>query len=44
MARIKAYLASMSVPKKTELKALLGAEQARIVFVNLSDKVVQLTL
>jgi len=43
MARIKACLAGMSAPKKTELKALLGAEQARVVYVNVSGKVVQLT-
>ena len=43
MARIKTCLAGMSAPKKAELKALLGAEQARVVYVNLSGKVVQLT-
>lgn len=43
MARIKSCLAALSAEKKMELKKLLDADKVRVVFVNTSGKVVQLT-
>ena len=43
MAKIKACLAGMSSQKKTEFKQLIDAEKVRIVYVNASNQVVQLT-
>jgi len=43
MAKIKSCLAGMSSQKKADLKQLIGAEKVRIVYVNASNKVVQLT-
>ena len=43
MAKIKSCLAGMSSQKKTEFKQLIGAEKVRIVYVNASNQVVQLT-
>ena len=43
MANIKACLAGMSSQKKTEFKKLVNAEKVRIVYVNASNQVVQLT-
>lgn len=43
MAKIKTCLAGMSNDKKIEFKKLLGAEQVRVIFINASGQVVQLT-
>lgn len=43
MAKIKACLAGMSSQKKIEFKQLIDAEKVRIVYVNASNQVVQLT-
>lgn len=43
MARIKSCLAALSTEKKNELKKMLDADKVRVVFVNASGKVVQLT-
>jgi hypothetical protein len=43
MANIKSCLAGMSSQKKAEFKQLLDAEKVRIVYVNASNQVVQLT-
>ena len=43
MAKIKSCLAGMSSQKKTEFKKLIDAEKVRIVYVNASNQVVQLT-
>ena len=43
MAKIKSCLAGMSSEKKAEFKKLLDAEKVRIVYVNASNQVVQLT-
>lgn len=43
MAQIKACLAGMSSQKKAEFKQLIGAEKVRLVYVNGSNQVVQLT-
>jgi hypothetical protein len=43
MAKIKSCLAALSPDKKTALKQLLNAKKIRVVFVNPSGQVVQLT-
>lgn len=43
MATIKMCLAGMSVEKKAELKTKLNADQVRILYIDASGKVVQLT-
>lgn len=43
MTTIKACLAGMSTEKKNELKKRLNAQQARILYVNNANQVVQLT-
>lgn len=43
MAKIKSCLAALSPDKKTALKQLLGAKKVRVVFVNPTGQVVQLT-
>lgn len=43
MATIKMCLAGMGADKKTELKKRLDADQARIMYVDASGKVVQVT-
>jgi hypothetical protein len=43
MAKIKSCLAGMSSQKKAEFKKLVDAEKVRIVYVNASNQVVQLT-
>ena len=43
MAKIKSCLAGMSSEKKAEFKKLINADKVRIVFVNASNQVVQLT-
>jgi hypothetical protein len=43
MAKIKSCLAALSPEKKTALKQLLGAKKIRVVFVNPTGQVVQLT-
>lgn len=43
MSKIKSCLAGMSSQKKAEFKQLLDAEKVRIVYVNASNQVVQLT-
>lgn len=43
MATIKTCLANMSPDKKEELKKKLNAEQIRILYVNASGQVVQIT-
>lgn len=43
LAQIKSCLAGMSQDKKNQLKKLLDASKVRVVYVNTSGKVVQLT-
>jgi hypothetical protein len=43
MAQIKSCLAGMSSEKKTQLKSLLAAKKIRVVYINSSGQVVQLT-
>jgi hypothetical protein len=43
MAKIKSCLAGMSSQKKAEFKKLVDTEKVRIVYVNASNQVVQLT-
>lgn len=43
MAQIKSCLAGMSSEKKTQLKSLLDTKKIRVVYVNASGQVVQLT-